>query len=159
MRDGASSRCNDCRPRVTPEQRRLNSIAASVAWQKRNPDRRRANHRAWAAKNKDKSAAKYAKTKAERPDLILKWSLWSKYKITDADFARMAKEQGHGCAICGGQPTKGRLAVDHCHESGTVRGLLCERCNMALGLLDDDTDRMRKAADYVERARTMKKTG
>ena len=50
------------------------------------------------------------------------------------------------------QPAKDtRLAVDHCHETGDVRGLLCAACNTALGLLKDDPDRIVKLLDYLTR--------
>jgi hypothetical protein len=43
-----------------------------------------------------------------------------------------------------------KLAVDHCHDTGKVRRLLCHNCNRALGLFKDNSDILRKAADYVE---------
>lgn len=67
----------------------------------------------------------------------------------------MLREQGGGCAVCGGEPG-GRwknFAVDHDHETGAVRGLLCLACNRAIGLLEDDSSRIRKIADYLERVR------
>jgi len=42
-----------------------------------------------------------------------------------------------------------KLVVDHCHEGGQVRGLLCHNCNRALGLLKDDVDTLQKAIDYL----------
>lgn len=53
------------------------------------------------------------------------------YGITVEDYDRMFDEQGGVCAICG-NGTKRRLAVDHNHETGVVRGLLCPRCNQHL---------------------------
>jgi hypothetical protein len=67
-------------------------------------------------------------------------------------FDRLNEEQGGVCAICE-QPcrTGKRLAVDHDHQTGHVRGLLCRTCNSGIGLLNDDPDLLRKAADYIER--------
>jgi hypothetical protein len=52
--------------------------------------------------------------------------------VTDDEYARMLAAQGGGCAICGATPKTRRLHVDHDHKTGTVRGLLCHRCNRAL---------------------------
>lgn len=60
-----------------------------------------------------------------------------------------AAQQGR-CAVCG--KTR-KLAVDHCHSSGRVRGLLCYPCNIALGQVNDDADLLHKLAAYVARHR------
>lgn len=68
----------------------------------------------------------------------------------------MRAAQNDLCAICG-RPERSmlkgkvrRLAVDHDHKSSKVRGLLCADCNRALGLFQDDPDRLRMAAEYLE---------
>ncbi len=77
------------------------------------------------------------------------------YGITAERFAAMCAEQGDACAVCFssfvGQPR--RPAVDHCHTSGKVRGLLCSRCNTALGAVRDDPETLRTLAAYVEHHR------
>jgi hypothetical protein len=74
------------------------------------------------------------------------------YGITLAEYNDMLAAQGGGCAICGAERSvDGRtLAVDHCHATGRVRGLLCARCNYALGLIDDRPELLRRAAVYLE---------
>lgn len=79
-----------------------------------------------------------------------------KYEITETDYGAMLAAQNYVCAICK-RPERHvvrgatkRLAVDHCHTTGKVRGLLCAHCNQAIGRLDDDPELIRKAADYVE---------
>jgi hypothetical protein len=52
------------------------------------------------------------------------------------------------CAICG--TTDGKLVIDHHHDSGRVRAVLCNSCNAALGMLQEDTERMRNMIKYVE---------
>jgi len=80
-----------------------------------------------------------------------------KYNLTVDEYNSMLASQGGACAICGNPETKTRqgkvmrLCVDHCHSSGRVRGLLCNNCNRALGLLRDDADVLRKAVGYLER--------
>ena len=62
--------------------------------------------------------------------------------------------QGASCAICKStepcMKNAGRLYVDHCHETGEVRGLLCFRCNTMLGNAGDSPEVLRLAAEYLE---------
>lgn len=84
------------------------------------------------------------------------WNLNDLYGMTIEDYDRLAESQNHVCAICGGvNPEHGRygtqfrLAVDHNHKTGAVRGLLCNRCNRALGLIKDDPALLKSALDYL----------
>ena len=74
------------------------------------------------------------------------------YGIMLAQFEAMLKEQAGVCKICASGPrTKGRsLAVDHCHETGNVRGLLCIKCNRGLGQLGDNEFGIRRAIRYLK---------
>ncbi len=74
------------------------------------------------------------------------------YGLTAEDYQRLLAAQNGACAVCN-EKSERRLCVDHCHATGEVRGLLCSNCNTAIGLLDDDPDRMLAAALYVLRAR------
>lgn len=76
-----------------------------------------------------------------------------KYGLTDADYKALFDRQGGLCALCGTDRPGGRfkvLHVDHCHETGRVRGLLCHRCNVALGTLGDTPKSIAAALEYVE---------
>ena len=56
-----------------------------------------------------------------------------------------------GCDACGGPPEgKGRFHIDHDHETGVIRGVLCQGCNLALGHIRDSPERLRKLAGYLE---------
>lgn len=70
------------------------------------------------------------------------------YGIDVADFDEMVVEQGGCCGICEEQ-LSGPIAVDHDHETGSVRGLLCYRCNTGLGSLGDSLDGVMRAAAYL----------
>lgn len=65
----------------------------------------------------------------------------------------MVADQGGRCAICAGSPVGPgrRLHVDHDHATGRVRALLCSSCNTAVGLMQDDSARLRAAADYLDK--------
>lgn len=76
-----------------------------------------------------------------------------KYGLTLEDFDLLLASQAHCCAICGvDKPGFHGWAVDHCHERGRVRGILCSTCNTGIGQMKDDPDRLRAAADYLEAA-------
>lgn len=80
-----------------------------------------------------------------------------KFGITVAEYFRMHNEQSGMCACCGVQETMTRdgitlwLAVDHCHLTGAVRGLLCGNCNNGIGRFKEDPILLRNAAAYLER--------
>jgi hypothetical protein len=66
--------------------------------------------------------------------------LGAKYGLTLDDYEEMLAEQNGVCASCGTPPTGKKLSIDHDHETGVIRGLLCQPCNTALGLLKDSSD-------------------
>jgi len=82
------------------------------------------------------------------------------YGIDAAGYSAILASQGGVCALCrraecrvGKNGAAKRLAVDHDHETGAIRGLLCFACNSGLGVFDDDSERLRRAADYIDAAR------
>lgn len=78
-----------------------------------------------------------------------KYELSHYYGITIDDFKLRLKQQNNLCAICNGPPTGRRLGVDHCHRTGKFRGLLCGRCNSALGLFRDNIENLETALEYL----------
>lgn len=78
--------------------------------------------------------------------------LREQYNVSELNYLAMAKEQNNVCFICL-QPEKARefLAVDHCHSTGRVRGLLCADCNRALGQFHDDVEILARAITYLQR--------
>lgn len=100
---------------------------------------------------------RYQRIKAS-PDGVAKlrdYHLRKKYGISLDDYNRMHEAQNGLCAICG-EPEKvyrgsrPELAVDHCHETGRVRGLLCNACNRGIGNLRDDVGLLRRALAYLD---------
>lgn len=82
---------------------------------------------------------------------------YARFRMTCAEYDKLFFVQGGLCAICGQPENKKakngkakRLAVDHSHATGKVRGLLCHRCNVSLGNFEDRSDLLRLAADYLE---------
>lgn len=81
------------------------------------------------------------------------------YGITEVEYAQMVVDQNGKCAICGNEEsashgltgTRFSLSIDHDHTTGQVWGLLCQKCNRAIGLLGDDADTLIKAAKYLRK--------
>ena len=86
---------------------------------------------------------------------------FKKYGLTYSEVLEMREKQNNLCLICDepgfmmNDRVKSPLNVDHDHETGKVRGLLCHNCNRGLGLFADNPGRLRKAADYLEGATTI----
>lgn len=83
-----------------------------------------------------------------------KYRLKGKYNLTPEEYDAMLLEQNGACAICKALPgssKNGVLHVDHCHETGKVRGLLCDSCNLTLGRFNDSAERFIAAAIYLEK--------
>ena len=74
-----------------------------------------------------------------------------KYGITLDQYQMMLESQKDVCAICKNPETifQGNLAVDHCHATGKVRGLLCSKCNTTLGKVKDSVEILQAAIDYL----------
>ena len=74
------------------------------------------------------------------------------YGITPVEYAELYIKQDGRCAICLDKPIQ-RLAIDHDHQTGKVRGLLCIKCNRALGLVADSSSILKYAIAYLENSR------
>ena len=79
------------------------------------------------------------------------WHLKTKYGLTLADYALLLEQHNGLCALCGQPPPQGRLLdIDHDHETGHVRGLLCNKCNRGLGALGDSLMVLERAVRYLK---------
>jgi hypothetical protein len=143
MQRDASTHWRAAHPGVHNERTRISSKKAYDA----DPERIKEVKRKWRAKHA-----------ARMPEMSRRWAI-RKYGIEVDDYDRMYVGQNGVCAICR-QPEretlKGqlkRLSIDHCHQTGIVRGLLCGSCNAMLGRASDDPARLRAAADYLEKAK------
>ncbi len=78
----------------------------------------------------------------------------SRYNLTYDEYNDLLKNQDYRCAICNttesNTPRHDFLAVDHCHVSKKVRGLLCNKCNQGIGLLNDSIENLSNAILYLE---------
>lgn len=107
----------------------------------------------WRAYNCEYDKNNLIKSKQKRRKHVLK-----KYGISEQDYFDLNEKQGGKCKICNqvgnGYDKKWKvsrkLAVDHCHKTGRVRGLLCTRCNNALGAMKDDIILLNIAIEYLK---------
>lgn len=81
------------------------------------------------------------------------YTLYKDYGLTQEQYDELLQSQGGGCAICGsttsGDQRRPALHVDHHHETGVVRGILCMKCNVAIGSMGDDPALLDRAAKYL----------
>lgn len=135
-RSGRDPRCKACRKDGKARSRELNPPA---------PETLRGYARRYKERHPERVAA------ADRRRNL------RKFGITPEEYDRLTAAQAGRCAVCRQpetalNPRTGApkvLAVDHCHRRGGVRGLLCQNCNTALGLLGDDPSRLAAAIAYI----------
>jgi hypothetical protein len=114
----------------------------------RNRDAERATMRAYYERNREHLKAKTQKryremTPEERSEYHRTYNLRRLYGMTVAEYEARLEAQGGVCALCHEPPRSRRLAVDHCHDTGKVRGLLHIECNRSLGAWERINDAAR----------------
>lgn len=113
-------------------------LAYNREYGKRNRDKMRQYAKNWRLRHPEKARATWIK---------------SKYKLTDEQYQQILDHSGY-CDSCE-TPLKTKSNVDHCHETGRYRGLLCRGCNIAAGFLDDDSSRALALSKYLDRVKTL----
>ena len=124
----------------------MNKAEYVKQWRKDNPDKVKAQQQ--RANKKKRESEYYQKNK----DVIFEKYLNRTYGIGLEKYNSLLSEQSGVCAICKTECVSGKkLAVDHNHDTGEVRGLLCCRCNRGLGNFNDNLDRLEEAVLYLQR--------
>lgn len=136
-KDGLTTRCKKCRNKKNRE------------YMKRNPEMRKKHNR----QNRQKRKEFYSS-----PEGILssRNSHLKKYGMSHDDYVIMLEKQNGVCCICKRHriaSNKGHMVVDHCHETGKVRGILCNWCNRGLGLFEDNIDFFKNAIIYLKESK------
>lgn len=139
-RSGVQSRCKKCQDAKKREwlaENRERQNEYDRTYRQKYPERVREKSRRWRLKWKSAN----------------RW-IGYRYGITAQEYDALLASQGEKCGICGCLPERagryGKLSVDHAHETGLVRGLLCDQCNRGLGAYSDSPMLLRRAADYLE---------
>src|SRR5436190_13017039 len=141
MRDGHRNECKACNL-AAKHERYVSDPAKEIArvkrWQQRNAERLNAYRR--------EARLRPATKRRERASHLRR-----KFGLSLEQYDQLLANQGGVCAICGDPPEEdASLHIDHDHETGSVRALLCVRCNNALGQLEEDADLVRAAASYLD---------
>lgn len=149
--DGIRAKCNDCR-----------NVYRRVA-HKKDPDIKRVQASNWSKQNKEKVKLAARIARIENPERYKGYCLKRDFGITVEEYRRMWDKQKGVCALCAKPETAKHqngtvksLAVDHCHDTGKIRGLLCWVCNTGIGKLQDSPALLRLAAEYIERQGVLK---
>jgi hypothetical protein len=130
----------------------------------KDPDKAREYRKGyWAKKSAEGYWPEYQKShKPERNSQSRKAMLKRQYGMTPEDYEQMFDEQQGLCALCLRPETDTypngvvkRLCVDHDHETGRVRGLLCRACNVGMGLFGESAEMLRRAADHIDYHRSL----
>ena len=90
----------------------------------------------------------------ECKECVIERQRYKKLGVCNTKYDEMLVKQKGVCAICNSTLNSSRytkLAVDHDHRTGKVRGLLCTNCNTAIGLMKDSTIRLQNAIEYLKR--------
>lgn len=118
-----------------------------IKWQLANPDK-------YKAQKKNKNKKYMTLTKSKENKKLNK--LLRDFGITKEKYNNMIVNQNNVCAICKNIETSKHktgivksLSVDHCHKTNKVRGLLCSKCNLAIGVFKDSVDILKSAIDYL----------
>lgn len=133
---GRSARCNVCR-----RKSRNDAYSKLTGYSKA----------LYLLRSKEYTARKKKANPAAYKMECRQFNLMSAYGITIAEYNALMKSQKHRCLICRihkDELTRG-LVVDHCHDTGKVRGLLCQRCNTAIGMIDDSPQMCARASMYL----------
>lgn len=117
-------------------------LKLGLEWKKNNPDKRKKHVYNWREKN---------------PEKYLEHML-KRFNLTLDQYKNMLSEQSNVCKICmkpeiGIDPRNNkikRLSIDHNHNTGKVRGLLCQKCNTMIGFFNEDINILKNAIKYLE---------
>lgn len=160
---------------TNPEEKKQKALEATRRWRAANPDRanelarasqkkwRAANpekHRAWAKEWKRKNYSRYianhtAWRKSNR-DHVNAYRRAQHYKqtygMTIEERDKMLAAQGGVCAAsgCNNPGNKAGWVIDHCHDTGRIRGILCQPCNLSIGFAQESAEKLRRLAMYIE---------
>jgi hypothetical protein len=145
---------------MTPEEKREYDRVRMAKWLKNHPEARERNRLkniVWRANNREKCCLSTANWRVRNPDYESNRKLKERYGITPEKYTELLVVQEGRCAICGNKETARhnrsneiqKLAVDHCHVTGKVRGLLCQDCNRGISKFHEDTKRLENAIKYL----------
>jgi hypothetical protein len=142
-KDNLDTYCKECR------------LSRNKIWRKNNPEKVKNVQKQWKSKNRKRYNEINLKWKKDNTQKVIESGIKYRYGLDPVSYRKMLEDQGHKCMICNRHESelKQRLNIDHNHETGVVRGLLCDICNRGLGFLGADrgTHLLRAAILYLEK--------
>ena len=154
----------------TEEERKASRKTAAEKYRKNNKNKIREEQKERYKKNK-KEILKYMRKYNKKPEIKLKNKISCKnyyqknkknskvnnrknhlkrnYNLTIKEYNKILKKQGGVCAICRNKGNGKALSVDHNHQTGKIRGLICSSCNLTLGYAKENVDRLENCIEYL----------
>lgn len=111
-------------------------------------EHRISSHKLWRLANKEKDKLNSKNHYLKNKEIIKAKDLKRKYGLSKEEYYLLKEKQDNMCAIC--KISNRRLAVDHCHITGKIRGLLCLNCNTGIGQLKDSVELLESAINYLK---------
>ena len=152
----ARQRINEAaRREADPEAFKAAQAAKMRAWRRRNPERAKEQSDAYRRANPEKISARKRRQYRRHAHAISIRTRCKRYGLTPEQYAGMLRDCDGRCPQCRvvfSRLTNERANVDHCHRTGRIRGILCGRCNLLIGLAGDSPKLLRSLARYLERA-------
>lgn len=105
--------------------------------------------RKWHRDRPEYIRKKNAEWRAKNPTYSRDWQRKRNYGLSPADVDRIRDLQNGKCLCCNIDLAISKECVDHCHETGKVRGLLCNRCNVVIGMMNEDVNSINRMAAYI----------
>ncbi len=136
------------------EEKKVRQREATYRWREKNREQHLATAREQARRNRQRPERKaYMKEYLARYYQENREKFWGYrgVKCTAKMYGQLIQEQDNKCAICYAEPDKRGLAVDHDHNTGVIRGLLCHNCNLLIGNACDNPEILHSAITYLRK--------
>lgn len=111
-------------------------------------------HHAWEGGCRNKGSVAWAKRKITLARKKAEKRGHTGFTCTPQEYLKLWRDSGDCCQLCGiheNETQQGYLCVDHCHDTGRIRGILCGACNSGIGMFAESETRMQKAIDYLRK--------
>lgn len=152
--------CLRCQQVGLHNGRGLCSSCYKKDWRKRNPDKAWEHNRKWREKQGDNGRSYYYRTHEARLMASQKWRnlnkkqrqekhLRSKYGLTFERYNALLDKQHNSCKLCGKNPIRTPV-VDHNHRTGRIRGIVCQKCNIIIGMYESCPEVLTLVPQYLE---------
>lgn len=152
--DGLRSHCKACDKGYADDWRKANPEKVRIreqAWRKAHPERVKHWNKAWRKANPERAKALPRAWRQADPKRARASERDSRYGLDKGEYQGILAKQNGCCAIC--RQSMKPANIDHDHDTKKIRGLLCRRCNLGLGLFKDSEIALVAAAEYLRKSK------